>query len=344
MVIEAKAEKEPISSLEVLQGQELSIVECVRRWGGLASDAVLDPSCKHFSLPTIEGLIGYHLEPGCAVVYGDPVCSPADTPTLVSAFHHHCQKQGRQIVYVTTSESFAKWAINHVCGALMEWGEELTLDPHHDPRKNTGVHGSLVRRKTRHALREGVTVNEYLTHDATLEKAIEQVSENWLKGRQGPQVHLSHVRLFDDRFGKRWFYAQQGNRVVGVVVLNQLQAHQGWLLNRLMITQDAPNGTPELLVVSALEILAQEQCHFVTFGTTPADQLGEIEGLGKISAWMARQAYQIAKKVFQFQGLKMFWRKFDPQSRRSYLLFSKPRIGPREIAGLTRALNVNLQN
>jgi lysylphosphatidylglycerol synthetase-like protein (DUF2156 family) len=109
-----------------------------------------------------------------------------------------------------------------------------------------------------------------------------------------------------------------------------------------MITKGAPHGTPELLVVSALEILAQEQCHFVTFGTTPAAQLGEIEGLGKISTWMARQAYQVAKKVFQFQGLKMFWGKFDPQSRRSYLLFSTPRIGPREIVGLTRALNVNL--
>ena len=104
-----------------------------------------------------------------------------------------------------------------------------------------------VRRKTKHALHEGVAVTEYLEADNQLESAMERVGEAWLSRRRGPQIHISHIRLFADRYGKRWFYAQQAGRVVGVVVLNQLQMRQGWLMNHLMLARSPhPERDPAL--------------------------------------------------------------------------------------------------
>lgn len=324
-----------------MTNDRFQMVDFVRRWGGSASAAQLDPQCKVFTTPNINGFISYRIEFGRAVVFGDPVCSPSDIPLLVQAFHDYCKQQGWNIVYITTTSKYAKWAIKNACGALVEFGEELVIDPHNDPRERAGSHGSLVRRKTKHSLNEGTKIHEYLNNDPELEQKIEQVGISWLNNRRGPQIYISHIRLFDDRSGKRWFYAKKNNQIVGVVLLNQIQSRQGWLLNHLMITPDAPHGTPELLVVSALEKVAHEGCHFVTFGAVPATaKTGEIQGLGKFSTLLTQISLKTANQIFHLDGRRTFWEKFHPDSEPSYLLFSQPKIHLPEILALMRALNV----
>lgn len=322
-----------------LNSDRTSIVNIVRRWGGSASDAVLDPACQIFMIPGIEGLIGYRLDSDCAVVYGDPVCAPDHLIPLVQAFHQYCLNQDRRIIYIGTSEAFARWAITTVCKVSIEFGDDYFLDPHSDdPRR--GPKGSLVRRKVRHALGEGVIAKEYLGNDLTLEQSIEQVGETWLKTRRGPQIYVSHVHLFENRAGKRWFYAQHQGKIVGVLLLNQLQARQGWLLNHLMFTPEAPHGIPELLVVTAFEALREEGCRYLTFGSVPSNEVGKIVGLKCISAWITKKIFKIANKIFHLEGHRVFWDKFQPQNAPTYLLFSHFSLGLKEIRSLKQATNV----
>lgn len=317
-----------------------TLVKCVRRYGSAASDAILDPICKVFNLPDIDGVIGYRVDSSCAIVYGDPVCSIADTPALVKAFHDYCQKNKLNVLYIMTSERFAKWAMQDCCKAIIEFGEELVIDPHNDPKARHGTHASLVRRKVRHALKEGVEIKEYLPSDNAVEQAIESVSEQWLNARRGPQVHISHVYPFANRKGKRWFYAKKDDRIVGVVLLNQLEQRKGWLLNHLMHAPDAPHGTPEILLTTALDTLAQEDCHFVSFGPVPSEKIGEIKGMSKISGDFARMLYRASYRLFRLSGRKVFWDKFHPDKERSYLVLSKPHVGFREFKALVHALNI----
>lgn len=316
------------------------VAEYIREWGGSASIALLDPACEHFVIPNCKGMIGYRTESNCAVVLGDPVCAPSHKADLVHSFHDYCKENGKNIIYTTTSERFAYWAMQNGCSALVQVGDELISNPQHDPLE--GSSGRKLRNKISHCIHAGITVEEYTTEDKELEAAIMQVGDSWRKGRQGPQIYLAGVNLFAHRSGKRWFYARQGKRVVGVLLLNQLKARKGWLLNLLLATPDAPHGTTELLVVSALEVLRREKCHYISFGTTPADQIGEIIGLGTLSSWIARIAFVVAKTVFRLDARKKYWKKFHPQSERSYLLFSQPQIGLREIKSMMSALNVSL--
>ncbi len=330
-------------SLSALNPERQHLVEVVRRWGGIATDAVLDPACNFFEVPHINGVIGYRLENSTAVVYGNPICALADIASLTLTFENFCKSQGWDSIYVGASESFANWAINNICGISIEFGHELFLDPHIDPREYSGTQGSLVRRKVRHAQHEGTTVQEYLGHNPLLEQAMEEVGSKWLQGRKGPQVHISQAHLFQDRFGKRWFYAMQGTQIVGVVVLNQLQEKQGWLLNHIMFIPEAPHGTPEFLVVTALTTVAQENCHYVSFGNVARSNLGEIKGLGKVSNWLTKIIYKLARTLFHLDGHVKFWEKFHPQHDPSYLLFHGSSITLNQILSLKQALNMNIK-
>lgn len=315
------------------------LVACVRRWGGATSDAVLDPAIEYFHFPGINGFIGYRREFNCAVVFGDPVCADSEKLLLAEAFDLFARETGSRIVYVGASHSFAEKVMGRLCGALIEFGEELIFDPSCDPRKRTGPNGSLVRRKVKRAVREGVSIDEYLENDLQLERAIEEIGAIWLSARRGFQIHISNVHLFDDRQGKRWFYAKQGEKIIGTISLNRLQAQEGWLINHLMVIPDAPNGTSELLLTSVLEILDREGCRYATVGMIAAKQLGRIEGLSPLSNRFARFAFAFARKIFDLGGLNTFWKKFHPDTQPSLLLFSSRKVGIREMMGISRAMN-----
>lgn len=321
-------------------------VEIVRRWGGSTSDAILGSDCSIFQTPSCQGLIGYRRAKNCVIVLGDPVCPSNELPTLVNAFHTFCKEKGWEIVYIVASKQFSEWAKqNNFIQARVEFGDELVLNPLlEDPRKQTGTHASLVRRKVRRALKQNITVKEYILPDLKIEKSLLDIGLAWLSARQGPQIHISNVHLFDNRMGKRWFYAEQNGQILGVVVINQLQSHQGWLLNHLMTLPGAPPGIPEILVIQVLETLCNENCSYLTFGTAVKTKLGGIEGLGSFSTWASRQIFHWANKFFQLDRRKDFWGKFEPRHMPLYLLFTRKQISLSEIKALMAALNVKFSN
>lgn len=325
-----------------LSEERRQIIETVRRWGNSNSDAVLDPSRRIFKIPSVDGLIGYRSEKGVAIVFGDPVCAPSDWMELSTAFESFCEAEKKSVIYLTASEQFTKWAMTHGSAGCIEFGEELMVNPQIDPRSKTGTNASLVRRKVKHALHEGAEVHEYLSPDNHLKEEIEQVGVKWLKTRRGPQLFLSHIRIFEDMVGKRIFYAKHGDSVIGVLLLHQLRSQNGWLLNHLMILPEAPHGTPELLVVTALEAARQEGENLVTFGSVPKAQLGEIVGLSKVSIWLANAVFKCITRTSHIDGPSKFWEKFLPESKPSYIVFSKKKISIKLILGLMRALNFSL--
>ena len=319
-----------------------SLVQLVRKWGGMNTDGVLDYHCKHFTIPNVEGFIGYRHEGSNAVVFGDPICDPHNKPTLALAFQEYCKKARMGVVYAIASEEFSNWGVENLSGILIEFGQKFILNPMKNPLNNTGSKAVLVRKKIKQAFKDGAVAHEYTETNPLLEKEIEAVANAWLHGRKGPQIYLSHVQLFDDKHGKRWFYAEKDGRVVGFLVLNALQSHQGWLLNHVMIVADAPRGVSELLIITALETLEKENCEFVLVGPTAAHELGKIKGLSKIASLFPRFIYSCAMKVFKhLTGQEIFWEKFHPIVESTYLLFPKKNLTPFSIKSLFQALNVS---
>lgn len=318
------------------------IVNIVRRWADVNTDGILDASCQLFSSSSIEGLIGYRIEASNAVVFGDPVCPEEHKGTLAQEFQAYCKNKNLGVVYAVASEEFAKWAVANIQSVAVEFGEKFVLNPLSNPMNNKGSKAGLVRKKVKHALAEGVFVEEYRGNDPEMEAAIQGVADAWLDSRHGPQVYLANISLFKDRTGKRWLYAKQAGHLVGILLLNQLKANEGWLLNNVMITKNAPNGLSELLVISALQMLEIENCQHVIIGPVPAKRLGKIEGLGRFATTLTRWAYKGAQKVFRLGGHEVFWEKFQPAVKPAFLLFPENNLSISSIKALLRAFNVHI--
>lgn len=319
------------------------ITEYVHQWGsGSVVESLLNPDCKVFSSPGVEGFIGYLTNRRCVVAFGDPVCARSKRAQLVEAFHNFCEAQKKNAVYLVASPEFTTWMHNSYGCGWISFGKELFLDPQKDPRKSSGKKGITLRGKIRHAEKNRIVIQEYEGSDSALEEKIQEVASQWIKNREGPQIYISPVRLFQERFGKRWFYARQDNQLVGSLVLNQIAASAGWALDRIMIVPGAPQGTSEMLVLSVLEKIAAEGCRFLTFGAVNSATLDEIGGFGKGVSFLAPHLYKMAMKLFNIQARGKYWEKFQPESQPAFLVFKRPKLGPYEAHCLLRALNVSI--
>lgn len=315
-------------------------VQLVRKWADINTDAVLEAKTETFTIPSIEGLIGYRVESKNAIVYGDPVSAPTNKQALAKAFQDFCRDQQWGVVYTIVSESFALWGMKELEGSCIEFGKRFVLDPAHHPFHQSGPKSSLARQKMRHALRDGAEVVEYTGGDSDLEQEMKNAVAEWKKTRHGIQVHFSDFCLFENRLGKRWFYAKHQGKVVGVLMLNQLQSYGGWLLNHIMMTKEAPHGTTELLVITALQTLEKENCRFVLAGPIPSSKLGKMEGLSPFSKLFAKAVYKGAQLLLQLNRHSAFWEKFQPQEESSFLLFPEKNLNYSSILSLLKAYNI----
>lgn len=317
-------------------------VRLIRKYADTNTDGLLEESCQAFQVQGIEGFLGYRIEDGYAVVFGDPPCSDADRLPLTQAFHDYCKEHNIGIVYTIISKEYANCLQTHFAASIIEFGEKFILEPFHNPKENTGPHAVLVRKKVKHAEKAGVTIHEYVSGDPDIEKQILAVAENWVAKRKGPQIFLAHVTLFNDKAGKRWFYAKQNGTLVGFLVLNRLDAKNGWLMNNVMLLPNAPNGLSELLIIKTLETLKDEGCHYLVAGPVTTKELGAMEGMHSAVEQLIRFIFKGVQFFFHLDGYEAFWLKFDPKTEGSFLAFPNNDISYSSVKAILHAFNMKI--
>lgn len=288
----------------------------VKRLGHPASTILLDSPCYFFSISEVDGLIGYQLIGNCAVVMGDPVCLPQNIAKLTQAFHLYCHEHNWTIVYLLTSDSFAHWAINNGCHTLIQVGEELHLDPTNFQKKQK------LRWKVNQSIQNGVDVKEYRNSDLVLENQIKMAIHAWVKAKHRSHIYLGTLDPFLNNVNKRIFYALKEEKIVGLLVLSQIDLFQGWVVITFFATPDAPVGVTEHLMSSVFDILAEENCHFLCLGAVSGSKLGEIVGLNTCSRFFAHLLFKMTKWVYHFDTRKTYFNKYHPTFQPTYLLCS----------------------
>jgi lysylphosphatidylglycerol synthetase-like protein (DUF2156 family) len=315
------------------------LVHILRQWGGVSAGGILDANCLLFTDPLIPGLIGYRLAGNNAVVLGDPVCAPENKAPLALAFQQFCSTQNIGVVYIIATEAFALWAEHHLSSILIEFGITLTINPSDNPSMQPGSQFKPLRKKIHNCLHKGVIVKEYKGDDESIEVGIKTIVSTWQSARKGPQIHLCQPTPFNDKVGKRWFYAELNGKIIGSLILNELKQDKSWLLNNVMICQNSPNGLSELLVVSALDVLDNEGCTSVTIGPVPRKKLGKIIGVNPIILLVTQWIYRASKIFFNLGGHETFWEKFQPHQQGSYLVFPNKNLGYSSIRAIIKSLH-----
>lgn len=318
--------------------EEEKLITQVRLWADLNTNALLESDCNRFEIPSVDGFIGYKIGFGCAIVFGEPVCESSDKPILAQAFKADCEKKNLNVIYIMVSKAFAELSMNRFCSISMRYGDRLVFNPSVDLLTKHGPKGGLVRKKVKHAIHDGVHVSEYSSSDPKTEEEIAEMAKKWLEKRHGPQVYISHLTIFKYQKGKRLFLAKREESVVGMLVLHEIKASKGFLLNNLITAKNAPHGTSELLITSTIKTLEGEKCSNVIVGPAVANNLEEFSGLGSFSSRLASLIFRLAKMIFGLNQQTIFWEKFQPEVEPSYLLFD--RLNVQSLRGLMYALNV----
>ena len=261
-----------------------------------------------------------------------------DKIPLAKEFERYCRNHNMQIIYIIVSQDFAHLAVEHLPFSSIEFGSKFILDP----SSFNEAQSTLLRKKIRQSSKSGVVVIEYRGSDSQIDRDMESLAISWVQARKGIQMYIASPSLFTDRVGKRWFYAKHEGKIIGFLILNRLESFDGWLLNNVMVSKGAPSGVSEHLVLSALQLLEKEACHFVLIGPVPAQELGEIVGIGRILTFLARWAFKLMKKPCRLDGHEIFWEKFQPKCQSSYLLFPRDGFHPTVIGSLLKGLNIRM--
>lgn len=314
------------------------VAEEVKNWGCFLSELFLKSSFESFRHPTIPGFIGYYRKSGFAIVIGDPVCPMEYTEILTDAFQKTMKEQKLDVIYFGVSESFTKWAYPDLCPVKIQVVEELIFDPFDDALE--GPKASKLRNKILFAKKHGLAVKEYYVKNSETEKALQKVARDWEKSRNGPQLYLEDIGLFDLTEGSRWFYIRNKERFFGFALLKQMDAKDGWLLKHHIVLHEAPKGTTELLLIEILETLRKENCHYLTYGIIPVADVSDIQGLGSFSKGTIRLFFKFIKWFFNLNHRKSFWDKFQPFTKPVYILFSSKRFSLSHIYALMSILKI----
>lgn len=314
----------------------------VRRYGGPVSHSLLDASCRIFRVEGIPGFIGYSLHHHCAVAMGDPLCSPEHFADITHAFIRFCDEQQWSVIFAVASSDMRNLA-GSIGAGILEIADLLIANPQKDPL--LGAKGGHLRTSVRFPLRKGVIVREYegnRSPEPELETRIMAAIHNWRSNRRGFQMHIGSHQVFKNKAGCRWFLAELEGQIVGVLYMMEIgRVGCPFMIDLVLSIPQAPPHTNELLIVSAFRQLMDEGHTAVCLGPAPLAAIGEIAGLGRFSAWLARYFYGIANRLVPQTGKAIFWKKFGISTREPlYLIFMQPHVGLREFRALLKTFNI----
>lgn len=310
------------------------LASMVKRLGNPESTILLHSSCSTFQIPQVDGVIGYHKIGSCAVVIGDPICLPENIAELTTAFHLQCREQNLKVLYFLVLQDFAHWAMDNDYLTLIQVGEELNIDPTNFQKSQK------LRWKVNQAIKHGVIIKECKNLDPKLEKQIKMTIKNWQTERHGPQMHLGQIN-FSSVAGNRIFYAQKEDKIVGLLLLSPIDSIQGWTVSSYFANLDAPVGTTEHLVCTAVDSISNENCRFLCLGIVTGSKLGKVIGLSPIVKFLCNFILKMVRWVFRLDARAVYLNKYQPNTRSVYLL-SPDKISLIDLLAIKSLLNVKL--
>jgi phosphatidylglycerol lysyltransferase len=198
-----------------------------------------------------------------------------------------------------------------------------------------GDRAKKARAGVNQARRAGVRVTEVFEVDEQLVRETTCLCKSWLTTRRSPIRFewLFTVDPFRHRDQKKYFTARDADgKLVGFLAASPIPARDGWYLEDVLRSRNAPNGTTDLLVVEVLNSLKRDGARLATLGTALLATEGGVDKDVHISAVLSQLTRSIAGCFwifYNFDGVRHFKAKFAPSWWESeYVLMSQNVTAP----------------
>ena len=166
----------------------------------------------------------------------------------------------------------------------------------------------------------------------------------WLGTRRLPPLHfLVEPNVLDGVMTDRIvLLARQRKTPVAFLVASPIRGREGYLVELLARSYNAPNGSSELLIDAAMRRFAQQGCRYSTLGLVALAHAADEE-IRKNPAWLRALMYFArahANRFYNFRGLEQFRVKMRPQRWETlYAISNESRFSIRTIYAVGAAFS-----
>lgn len=265
-------------------------------------------------LPDSPGGLGFIRQGKLLLATGDPLAPARHWPDLVRALLSHARYSGSQVCFAPVTADFARVAAGPGMQAV-----RLGSTPyiHLQDWPAPGRAGADVRHARRRALREGLTLERvHPPFTPEWRREVEQLSRCWQgEHRAGLRLHwVCSLRPLEFAPIKRYFAARVQGRLVAIIAASPLPARDGWYLEDVIRTLEAPTYAGTALVSYALEVLKFEGAKVATLGSVPLALERGWDSFEERTS-LERLFYRLRptlSRLYGFDGLERFKRGFGP--------------------------------
>ncbi|MDZ7801821.1 MAG: DUF2156 domain-containing protein [Trueperaceae bacterium] len=314
--------------------------ERVLRLGWNASAyQLLAPGFSHWLAPDHDAAVGYVRHAGVRVAAGAPVAREADVAEAAAAFEVEARRHGDAVCWFAAEArltSAFEDAPDHdrvLLGGLPVWDPRRWREV---VRTHTSVRSQLSR-----ARNKGLRVDAWRDPSTAQLAELRELQADWLARKALPRLHfLTEVDTLRSLRDRHLLVASVGERPVGFLVASPVPTRAGWLVEQVVRTAAAPNGTAESLIDAMMRAAAEEGSGYLTLGLVPLAQRAELPR-DTPPRWLAltlRLVRAYGQRFYNFAGLEHFKAKLAPERWDPvYAIANEARFSPRTLYAIAGA-------
>jgi phosphatidylglycerol lysyltransferase len=269
-----------------------------------------------------QGFVSFKTSQNYALVLENPVC--ADNEALikiVKGFDAYCRQNGLRSAYYRIPE-LNKSLYEKLGKKVFPIGEEAVVNLENWTLEGGDKKG--IRNAVNKITKSGFTfqVNEPPQKDAFLQQ-LKAASDDWLKDTKRGEIVFSQG-LFNEQELKSQVILSLENpegKVVGFINLISDYTAEEANFDLMRKTEDAPNGTMDFLFVRMFDYLKEMGFKSCNIGMVPMSGIDTPEN---VQERVIKLAYEKLKQFDHYKSLREYKKKFDPDWKMMYLVYSAP--------------------
>jgi phosphatidylglycerol lysyltransferase len=301
---------------------------------------ILNPGIELWFDPAREGVIGFVRDGRTRVVGGAPVCELSQLDALVSGFVRDAAGHGEHVCFFGAGDRLDTLALGLGWSRVL-LGAQPIWDPNNWP--NAIERRRSLRAQFNRARNKGVSISEWASDRAENHEALRRCLNEWLETRNLPPLHfLVEPETLSNLRDRRVFVAERDGGVVGFTILSPVPARNGWLVEQIIRGANAPNGTAELLIDSAMRSVASSGATYATLGLSALSDraagtpIQQPLWLRVVLKWVKLHG----ARFYNFGGLDAFKAKFNPDSWEPiYAIAAAKNFTPRDLYAIAGAFS-----
>jgi phosphatidylglycerol lysyltransferase len=258
-------------------------------------------------------------------------------PGVIRAYRQFCERQDWSPAFYQTRAAL----LPHYQAAGFETlkiGEEALLDL--PAFSLAGKARSDLRAALNRGQREGWTFRFFAApvDDVALLAQLEKISAEWLSQKVGGELGFvsGGTPLIGDAYCRTSVVHDQAGQPLAVCTWVPLYAARGWGLDLMRRATAAPNGVIEFMIARMALHLQESGEQLLSLGLAPLHGLAEGEARTLLTRGL-ELVYERAGRVYHFESLYTFKKKFDPRWEDRHLIYASALALPKVLLGVVRA-------